>query len=178
MSLRGHQAGVRPQESLDRYLIATLGGMWMAFSAETVDGLLTDAESGLEGVVTVQGQEYAPVDLAVRLGLDRDGGGPDARIVLLAQGAVRGSVRVARVQGLVECERRQVLPLPQQFRGAERDWYAGLLPLGDGVAAVLRTSWVLEAGEMAMAPGSAVQERRPPLPTDTVPAAMGGRGSC
>ena len=176
MSLRGRQAGARSQVSMDRYLIATIGGVQLAFPAEAVDGLLTLAESGAEGELTVQGHAYLPVDLGNRLGLARDEESVESRVILLAQGATRACVRVARVQGLMERERRQVLPLPHQFRGAERSWYVGLLPLGDGVSVVLRASWLFQGTTVLELSGSGPQ--RQPLLTNPEPVATGGRTSC
>lgn len=178
MSLRGRQAGIRSRVAMDRYLIATIGGVQLAVSAETIEGLLTQEEGGSDGPLTVHGQVYAPMDLASRLGLSREADSPDTRVILLAQGAVRASVRVACVHGLVECERRHVLPLPYQFRGPERSWYVGLLPLGEGVSVVLHTQWLLDGTYAVAHPESVSQGHRQPLMSKAASLAIGGGPSC
>lgn len=162
MSLRGHRAETLSLVSMDRYLIATVGAMQVAFPADAVQGLLTLTESGAGGPLAVQGQVYEAVDLASRLGLSPGGDGPDTRVLLLAQGASRASVRVDRVHGLVEFERRQLLPLPRQFRGEERGWYAGMLLFDEGISVVLRTPWLLDRAESASS-GIGCQVRPQPL---------------
>lgn len=160
MSLRGRRAGIRSPVSMDRYLVATVGTMQVSFSAEAVEGLLTIEECDAIGPLTVQGQVYAVVDVANRLGLSPAADGPEARVILLAQGNARASIRVASVHGLVECERRHVLPLPHQFRGEERGWYAGLMLLDEGVAVVLRTQWLLTEADTGLPSESEGQEHR------------------
>lgn len=178
MSLRGRQAGARSRVSMERYLVVTIGGMQVALSADAVEGLLTIAESGSDGNLAVQGHVYVPMDLASRLGLERDRDSPDTRVVLLAQGPVRASVRVAAVHGLVECERRQILPLPHQFRGAEREWYVGLLPLSVGMSVVLQTMWLLSGIKTAVSPGAVSYGHWQALMSQPVSPSMGGGPSC
>jgi len=163
---------------MDRYLVVTVGAMRVAVSAETVEGLLTLEESGSLGSLTVQGQVYAAVDLAIRLGLSPDEDGPDTRVILLAQGTARANVRVACVHGLVECDRRQVLPLPHQFRGEERGWYGGLLLLGEGVSVVLRTQWLLDGAEAVSSSGGVFQGHSQPLLSNAESLAIGKGVSC
>lgn len=178
MSLRGRQTGTGSQVSLERYLVVTIGGVQAALSAAAVEGLLTIAESGSDGNFTVQGHEYVPVDLARRLGLERDSDSPDVRVILLAQGPLRASVRVAAVHGLIECERRQILPLPHQFRGVERSWYVGLLSLGAGVSVVLQTSWLLDGVQPSSVPGNVFKGHHQAFMPSAASPAMGGRPSC
>lgn len=177
MSLRGRRAGTRAPVSMERYLVATVGAMRVAVSAETVEGLLTIDERGSLGSLTVQGQVYAAVDLASRLGFSPDEDGLDTRVVLLAKGTARASVRVACVHGLLECEQRQVLPLPHQFRGEERGWYGGLLLLNEGLCVVLRTQWLLEGAKAASSAisslGSVSQGPSQPSLSNTVSLAIG-----
>lgn len=178
MSLRGQRAGTRSLVSMDRYLIATVGAMRIAVSAETVAGLLTIAESGSIEAPMVQGQLYAAVDLAARLGVVPEEDGPDTRVILLAQGTARASVRVASVHGLIECEGRRVLPLPRQFRGEERGWYGGLLLFGEGVAIVLQTQWLLGGAEALSSSGRVSQGYSQSLVSNTAAPAVGRGMSC
>lgn len=143
MSLRGHRIGSAAQVLTERYLIVTMASRKFALPAESVHGLLTLEECGTVGTMTVQGQEYSFVDLAGRLGLSQDGDGPETRIVLLAHAGICGCIRVDQVQGLLEIDRAQVLALPHQFRSEERNWYVGLMVVGDSVAAGLNSLWLL-----------------------------------
>lgn len=144
MSLRGHRIGSIAQVPIERFLIVGLDSRQFAISAELVQGLLTLDEIGPVSTLTVQGQDYPLLDLADRLGLTRAGDGSETRIVLLAQAGVHGSIRVDRVHGLAEMDRTQVVALPQQFRGEERNWYMGLILYGDGVAIGLHSTWLLK----------------------------------
>jgi len=178
MSLRGQRADICSLVSMDRYLVATLGAMQVAFPAEPVEGILTIEESGSVGPPMVQGQVYPAVDLASRLSIPPDEDGQDTRVILLAQGAARASMRVTCVHGLVECEGRQVLPLPRQFRGEERGWYGGLLLFGEGVAIVLRTHWLLDGAEAISSLRRVSQGQSQSLLSNTAAPAAGRGMSC
>lgn len=143
MSLRGHRIGLTAHVSIERYLIVTVDSRLFAVPADLVHGLLTLEERESLNLLTVQGREYPFLDLAGRLGLSRVGDGLDTRMVLLAQADIRGCIRVDRVQGLMEVERTHVLALPSQFRGDERNWYAGLILFGEGVALGLSSRWLM-----------------------------------
>ena len=144
MSLSGQRAGSTSLAPTSRFLVGTMGGRSLAFEADSVQGLLTLEVAGEAEVVTVQGVAYETVDLADRLALSSDEDGPDTRIVLLSQGGLQGSIRVAQMRGLMELEQSQVLPLPRQFQGEEQTWYRGMILFEEGVALVLNTVWVLQ----------------------------------
>jgi len=164
---------------MSRFLLVTMGARSLAFDADTVQGLLTDEEAGTTEPVTVQGVVYKTVDLADRLAMSSDENGPETRIVLLTCGGLQGSIRVAQVRGLLEVDRSQVLPLPQQFQGEERDWYRGVILLEENIALVLNTAWVLH-GAGADQGGSSLewQERAPRLLAVRQDLAMGEVREC
>jgi len=147
MSLRGQKARLRSSVPAAQFFVVTLGARSLAFDGDAVRGLLTSEEAGESEVVTVQGVAYANVNLAGRLGLPTDEGSSDTLTVLLSWGRLQGSVRVDRVQGLLELDQLQILPLPRQFQGEERTWYRGIILFGEGVALVLDTTWVLQGFE-------------------------------
>jgi chemotaxis protein histidine kinase CheA len=128
-------------------MVVMVGASTLAFDADSVEGLLTVEVAGSAGVVVVQDVAYQRVDLAGRLALRALEDGSDTRVVLLSHGGVHGIVRVDRVRGLREVEPLRVVPLPQQFRGEEQNWYRGLLVLNGAVALLLNTLWVLEQTE-------------------------------
>ncbi|MCC6139854.1 MAG: chemotaxis protein CheW [Nitrospira sp.] len=162
MSLRGQRVESAALVPVERFLIVEIDARQFALPADLVQGLLTMEEQGSVDTLTVQGQDYAFFDLGGRLGLVHAADGPETRIALLAQAGLRVCVRVDRVHGLVEVERTRVVPLPGQFRGEERNWYAGLLLHGDGVAIGLHTRWLL-SGATQRGGESMAQDQRLPL---------------
>jgi chemotaxis signal transduction protein len=84
-----------------------------------------------------------PIDFAMRIGL---GAGILERLVVLKPGVCAlGVTEVERMTSLPK-----VVPLPGLFRGAERQWYRGLLLLENDVVPLVRTEYwnatVLGAG--------------------------------
>lgn len=130
--------------SPSRFLIVTLGGRYLAVDAESVEGVLTLEEAGHVTSPTLQGMEYRAVGLADRLSLSHDRNGADTHLVLLAAHGVRGSVRVTTIEGFLELQPSQILPLPMQFRGPERHWYRGMILFKRSIALILDPMWVLE----------------------------------
>jgi chemotaxis signal transduction protein len=129
--------------SPSRFLIVTLGERYLALDAESICGLLTLEEIGNVESPTVHGMVYEAINLADRLSVPNDQGGTSPHVVLLSEREMRGSVRVTTMQGLLELPLSQVLPLPMQFRGAERHWYRGMILFAESIALVLNTTWVL-----------------------------------
>jgi len=162
MSLRGQKARLRSSVPAAQFFVVTLGARSLAFDGDAVRGLLTSEEAGESEVVTVQGVAYANVDLAGRLALSTDEGSSDTLIVLLSWGRLQGSVRVDRVQGRVELDQSQILPLPRQFQGEERTWYRGIILFEESVAPVLDTAWILQGVETGQ--GGASHERQSRTP--------------
>lgn len=130
--------------SLSRFLIVTLGGRYLALDIESVEAVLTLEETGGVEDPTIHGMAYGVIHLADRLGLVSDRDMTNARVVLLSERERRGNVRVSMVQGLLELQPSQILPLPMQFRGPERHWYQGLILFANSIALALNTSWVLD----------------------------------
>ena len=126
------------------FLITTIGGRYLAFDAEPIQGVLTSEDVSLFQDPVVQGKVYSVVDLTMRLNLPNERLADGTRMVLLQNGNCRGSVRVEKVHGILEIQRAQVLPLPALFRGPEQRWYLGMIPFDRSVALILNTAWVLE----------------------------------
>ncbi|MGE3976135.1 MAG: chemotaxis protein CheW [Nitrospira sp.] len=145
MDVQESMTGTPSPVSLLRFLIVVVGGRYLALNAKSICGLLTLEETGDVENPTVHGMVYGALNLADRLSLSHDADGANARVVLLSEGNARGNVRVPMVQGLLELQPSQVLPLPLQFRGAERQWYRGVILFANNIALVLNTTWVLNA---------------------------------
>jgi CheW-like domain len=144
MSLRGRQAGARFLAPSVRFLVVTVGGACVALHAERIQGLQTVDEAGPPGPLTVQGLEYAYINLASRLRRPVDAEGSETRIILFSKGHMRGNIRASQIHGLKDIEVSEILPLPRQFRGEEQRWYQGMILFESSVALVLNPAWVLE----------------------------------
>ena len=160
MSLRGHRQGSAAHVPTERYLIVSVAAQRFALSSDLIQGLLTLEESRSVGILTVQGHDYPPLNLAGRLGLADAFDGPETHFVLVARAGIRACIRVEQVHGLVEVERDRVLPLPGQFRSDERNWYIGLILFEEGVAVGLNPAWLI-GGAMQGGRGLVDQEERP-----------------
>lgn len=127
-----------------RFVITTIGGRYLAFEAEHIQGVLTSEDGEFLPAPVVKGVTYPVVNLAVRLNLVSERRWDGTEVVLLADGTCRGCVWVQKVHGILEAHRSQVLPLPAQFCGPERGWYRGMVLFDHNVALVMNTTWVLE----------------------------------
>jgi hypothetical protein len=135
--------GISSPASPLRFLIVTLDGRYLAFDDGSIGGVLTLEEVGPVANPILQGKEYRAVDLDDRLSLSHDRNSADTRIILLSKHGVRGSLRVTTVEGCVELQPSQILPLPMQFRGSERRWYRGMILFEHSIALILDPTWVL-----------------------------------
>lgn len=135
--------GTSSPASPSRFLIVTLDGRYLALGTESIGGLLTLEEAGHVANPILHGMEYRAVDLADRLSVSQDRNGADARIILLSEHGVCGSIRVTTVEGFLELQPPQILPLPMQFCGPERHWYRGMILFEQSIALILNPTWVL-----------------------------------
>lgn len=127
-----------------RVLIVTMGGRLFGLDADAVQGLLARDEAEPPDAPMVQGAVYRVVDLAERLGFAAGTSDMNVHLVLLSNGASHGGLRVGKVHGLMELQVSQVLPLPPQFSGVERQWYRGMILFQNSVALILSTPWILD----------------------------------
>lgn len=177
MSLRGQYSRVRTQTETARFLVVAVGGTTIALHADAVEGLLTPEEAGSDGAPVLHGSAYPALDLVARLGAPADDEGPDTRVVLLSSGQARGSLRVAEVHGLDEFGRTDILPLPSQFRGEEREWYRGILLLDEEVALILNLAWLMPKSHAAAIERGAERLGNAPRLTDARQGLAAGRVS-
>ena len=175
MSLRGVSAQTRPLAETSRFLIVTVGATPFALHADAVRGLLTVEEAGPTVSPGEQGMTYTVLDLAARLGTSPDQNGPETRVILLSNGSARGSIRVAQVHGLKELERSQILPLPVQFQGEERQWYRGVVLLDESVALILNLAWLMSGDRSGKSQQSVEQRGASQRLLETRPGLATGR---
>ncbi len=121
----------RPAEAKPAPVILfTVGGMRFAVEAAQVEEIRDRDERA--AIRKLNGPES--IDFAQHVGLGR---GPLERFVVLKPGEC--------ALGVSEVERMTILPkvvpLPGVFRGAERQWYRGLLLLEDEVIPLVRTEY-------------------------------------
>jgi len=175
MSLRGRQAGARSLTPSVRFLVVNVGGACIALHADRIQGLQTIEEAGPAGPLTVQGLEYAYIDLALRLRRPVDAEGLETRIILFSKGHVRGNIRVSQVYGLKDMEVSKILPLPRQFRGEEQRWYQGMILFENSVALVLNPAWVLQECATSTGLGLETSQAGSSLVPSSGPALIGGQ---
>jgi hypothetical protein len=152
------------------FLVARLGGSYVALPADGVRGVLTQEEAGKEQAVTMAGTIYQPVDLAQRLSVVADLSGLEMRTVLYSNGRSQGAISVEQVVGLTGVERKDCFPLPPQFQCDERNWFAGMMLYQDHLVLILNPSWAL--GELAGVVPASVGQAEQMVPA--TPAAIGG----
>jgi len=145
MSIQEQGASAPSGSSLQRFLIVTISGRYLALDAGSVEGVLTIAELEKSEDLTMQGVVERTVSLVMQLGNADVPTHPTTRAVLLTDRRTRGSVRVSDVHGMLEIQQSQILPLPPQFSGVERDWYQGMILFEKSVAMILNPAWVLAA---------------------------------
>jgi len=147
MSLRGRHNSTNILVETTSFLVLRLGDRYVALPADGVRGILTQAEAGNEQGVTVAGTTYHPVDLAQLLLVAADFSGLEIRTVLYSTDRSQGAIRVEQVVGLMDIERKDLLPLPAQFQCDERSWFGGMMLYQDQVVLILNPAWAL--GELA-----------------------------
>jgi chemotaxis protein histidine kinase CheA len=127
-----------------RHMIFALAGVVYAVDAILVRRSLPVPES-LASEVSFLGQPYPLVDLRTffRLPPSADPG----RLVLLVQTAGgRAGLIVDDLVQIMALEESAIGPLPAPFRGAERQWFSGLVRLGNRVVVVVSPDAIVAAG--------------------------------
>jgi hypothetical protein len=111
-------------------ILFTAGGMRFAVEADHV-AEIRDREDRT-AIRRLRGPEL--IDFAWQVGL---GAGAQERFVVLKPGEC--ALGVSEVERMTSLPR--VVPLPAMFRGAERQWYRGLLLLEDDVVPLVRAEF-------------------------------------
>jgi chemotaxis signal transduction protein len=111
-------------------ILFTAGGMRFAIEASEVEEIRDRDERAT--ICKLKGPES--IDFALQVGL---GAGVQEHFVVLKRGEC--SLGVTEVERMTSLPK--VVPLPRLFRGAERQWYRGLLLLEDDVVPLVRTEY-------------------------------------
>jgi hypothetical protein len=119
-------------------ILFTAGGVRFAIEA----GEVQEIRDGDESSGNRKPKSYEPIDFALKVGL---GAGILERLVVLKPGEC--SLGVTDVERITSIPR--VVPLPGLFRGAERQWYRGLLLLENEVVPLVRTDYWRKAAMIA-----------------------------
>ena len=121
-------------------ILFTAGGVRFAVEANEVEEIRDGEERGA-ACRKLNGSKV--IDFALQVGL---GAGRLLRFLVLKPGDGASGVTL----GVTEVERMtslpKVVPLPGLFRGAERQWYRGLLLLENEVIPLVRTKYWRQAG--------------------------------
>lgn len=136
-----------------RHVVFALAGTHYAVEARHVRHVLpVRGEPGPR--VEFLGRAYPVVDLRARFRLAP--GGPAERSILVVEGErASAGLLVDLVVALMPVEAEAVLPLPAVFAGVEREWFAGLVPVGSRLVPVVRVDGLPLPGDRALAPARA-----------------------
>jgi hypothetical protein len=147
MSLRsGTQPAGTAATELSQWLVAVRGGTYFAFPAEVVRGL-----AGSETRSSAMEPALPKADLMCHFPGAKATGSP-LREVLCGLQVAEQVVLVDDVIGLTEIHKEQIRPLPLQFTGSERLWFAGLFLFQDTVALMVNPEWLLVPEKRLTAP--------------------------
>jgi len=124
-----------------RYLIVTAGQTTWAFPAEVTRGMVRPDE-GTAGRV-FSGVSCPVVDLAQHFGLAGGGGGSESSVILCGEDHSQHALKVDRVLGFTDLERKDLRPLPPHFTGPERGWFSGLFLFKDALALAVDARWLV-----------------------------------
>jgi chemotaxis signal transduction protein len=135
------RSGAQQPATVGPVILFTAGGRRFAVEAVQVQ----EIREGDQGTITRKLKGVVPIDFALQVGL---GEGILERLVVLKPGecalAVTGVERMADLP--------KAVPLPELFRGAERQWYRGLLLLDDEVVPLIRTNYWRKAALVGSRP--------------------------
>jgi chemotaxis protein histidine kinase CheA len=124
-------------------LLVMCGTSLLAVHADLVRGILEPEEAGTPSRVNAHGVTYPITRLARHLTLPQIMQPSEARVILCERQHWRRAVPVDQIIGLVEVQHDKVLPLPAQFTGVEREWFAGLFLYESRIVLLLNPMWLL-----------------------------------
>lgn len=120
--------------------------MRVAIPGSAIRGLFKTVEIAFRDSITLLGETYEKEDLVARLDPAKTvvPFSSQGRTVLCSNGVWRKAYLVDRILGLVRVGPSHVCPLPLHFRGAEREWFAGLFFFQDAPVLIINLDWVLK----------------------------------
>ena len=131
--------------SVNQQLIVECGPMRMSIPGKGIRGLLKTIETTFQDTITLLGENYEKSDLANRFDPTNMVApfSSQGRTILCSNGVWRKAYAVDRIISLVEIEPSDIVPLPPHFRGAEREWFAGLFFFDDALVLIINLDWLL-----------------------------------
>lgn len=139
-------------------LVVVYGPSLLALPSDIVRGILEPDQAGAGQTIHAYGLTYPTTDLARHLGLWRPSAPSEPRVILCERQGLRRAVHVDQVRGLTEVPQHGVRPLPPQFSGIERDWFAGLFEVEGRVALLVNPIWLLRSEPVV----TALEDQRTP----------------
>jgi hypothetical protein len=120
--------------------------MRVAIPSGAIRGLYKTVEIAFRDSITLLGETYEKEDLVTRLDPAKTvvPFSSQGRTVLCSNGVWRKAYLVDRILGLVRIAPSHLCPLPPHFRGAEREWFAGLFFFQDAPVLIVNLDWVLK----------------------------------
>ena len=126
-------------------VVVLCGPSLLAVPSDIVRGILEPDQAGPGPTIYAYGVAFPTTDLAEHLGLWRPASPPEARILLCERQHLRRAIHVDKVVSLTDVPQRGIQPLPAQFSGPEREWFAGLFVFEDRIVLLMNPVWLLQA---------------------------------
>jgi hypothetical protein len=145
MGLPVHKNRTAPPTNVNQQLIVECGPMRMSIPGRGIRGLLKTIETTFQDTITLLGETYEKGDLANRFDSTKTVTpfSSQGRTILCSNGVWRKAYAVDRIISLVEIEPSDISPLPPHFRGAEREWFAGLFFFEDNLVLIINLDWLV-----------------------------------
>ena len=145
MSLLARKNRSAAQTNVNQQLIVECGPMRVSIPGKGIRGLLKTIEATFQQTITLLGETYEKSDLTNLLDPHKTVTpfSSQGRTILCSNGVWRKAYAVDRIISLLEVEPSDIVPLPPQFRGAEREWFDGLFFFEDALVLIVNLDWLV-----------------------------------
>jgi hypothetical protein len=145
MSLLARKNRSAPPTNVNQQLIVECGPTRVSIPGKGIRGLLKTIEATFQDTITLLGETYEKRDLTNRLDPDKTVTpfSSQGRTILCSNGVWRKAYAVDRIISLLEVEPSAIVPLPPQFRRAEREWFDGLFVFEDALVLIINLDWLV-----------------------------------
>ena len=140
------------QTKVNQQLIVECGPMRVSIPGKGIRGLLKTIEATFQTTITLLGETYEKSDLTNRLDPNKTVTpfSSQGRTILCSNGVWRRAYAVDRVISLLEVEPSDIVPLPPQFREAEREWFDGLFFFEDALVLIINLDWLVAPTDVVL----------------------------
>jgi len=130
---------------VNQQLIVECGPMRLSIPGKGIRGLLKTIETTFQDTITLLGETYEKSDLVNRLDSTKTVAplSSQGRTILCSNGVWRKAYAVDRIISLVEILPSDIVPLPPHFRGAEREWFAGIFFFEEALVLIINLDWLV-----------------------------------